>query len=134
MGADSPIVRAPANLRAAGKALWRSVLADLTEASSPGDEPWELDARELLILEAAARQADTNRALEDVLREHGMVVVGSTGQPRLNAAATEVRQGRIALEKLLSSLALPNGDGEVLTAGQKRGRLAAQARHGVRHG
>jgi hypothetical protein len=91
---------------------------------------WELDARELLVLEAAARQADTNRALESALKDDGMVVEGSQGQRRLNAAVTELRQGRIAVEKLLSSLALPGEDGRAMTAAQKRAQSAAEARWG----
>ncbi len=114
--------RPPAGLDAVGRAVWRRILGDL-----PDD--WELDARELLILEAAARQADLNRALEVALSEDGVRVLGSSGQPRLNAMATELRQGHVALDKLLSSLALPGDEGGgALNAQQKRAQAAADAR------
>jgi hypothetical protein len=118
---------APDGLGEAGLAVWNGIHDDL------GDE-FELDARELVILEAAARQADTNRQLEDAIAASGLIVEGSQGQARLNAAVTELRQGRVALEKLLASLALPNEDGKTLTAAQKRARSAAEARWGVRRG
>jgi endonuclease YncB( thermonuclease family) len=109
--------------------VWRRIVEDL----EPG---WELDSRELLILEAAARQADQNRALEAALAADGVTVEGSKGQPRLNATTTELRQGRIALEKLLSGLALP-GDEGALTSAQRRAQAAADSRwrrRGVRRG
>ncbi len=121
--------RAPSGLGAAGKAVWRAVLDDLTAAGN-GSETWELDGRELLILEAAARQADLNRELEQALARDGVMIEGSQGQARMNAAATEVRQGRVAVEKLLSALALPSEDGRAVTAAQKRAATAAVARWG----
>lgn len=120
-------MRAPVGLKAAGKAVWKGILGDLPDE-------WELDAREFVVLEAAARQADTNRALEKALVDDGMIVTGSQGQARLNAAVTELRQGRVALEKLLAGLALPGDDGRTLTAGQKRAQAAAQARWGTARG
>lgn len=118
MSAKPP--RAPAGLAAAGRAVWRKIMADL------GDD-WELDGRELLVLEAACRQADLNAELEEALAREGVSVPGSQGQQRLNATVTELRQGRIALERLLGSLALPS-DGAAMTAGQKRAQAAASAR------
>lgn len=115
--------RAPKGLAAAGRRLWHAIVGDLPDG-------WELDARELVILEAAARQADSNAALERAITEAGVTVEGSQGQPRLNAMVTELRQGRIALEKLLSSLALP-GDEGTETAQQRRSRAAAEARWGA---
>lgn len=123
--------RAPSGLGAAGKAVWRAVLDDLSVAGT-GGEAWELDARELVVLEAAARQADLNRELEQAIARDGVMVTGSQGQQRMNAVATELRQGRIAVEKLLSALALPNEDGRAVTAAQKRASTAAQARWGQR--
>ena len=42
--------------------------------------------------------------------------------------ATESRQGRIAFEKLLGSLALPGDEGETMTPAQKRAQAAASSR------
>jgi hypothetical protein len=56
-------------------------------------------------------------------------VAGSQGQPRLNAMVTELRQGRIAFERLLGSLALPGDEEErTMTAAQKRAQAAADSR------
>ena len=105
-----------------GKAVWRRVLADLGDG-------WELDARELLILESACRQADGNAQLEAAIDADGVTVRGSMGQPRLNAMVTELRQGRLALERLLASLALPGDEGAgAQTAAQKRASAAASSR------
>lgn len=127
MTAKKAIPRAPGGLGDAGRAVWRRITADL-------GQQWELDARELLVLESAARQADLNRQLEDALTADGVTVAGSQGQRRLNAAATELRQGRIALERLLSSLALPGEDGHAQTGAQRRAQAAAEARWGRRRG
>ncbi len=123
MTANRVVPRAPAGLGDAGRSVWRRILADVPEE-------WELDAREMVILEAAARQADLNRALEAAFAEDGVMVMGSQGQARMNAVATELRQGRIAVEKLLSSLALPGEDGHTMTAAQKRAQAAAESRWG----
>lgn len=123
MSANRVVPRAPAGLGDAGRSVWRRILADVSEE-------WELDARELVILEAASRQADLNRALESAITADGVMIMGSQQQPRMNAVATELRQGRIAVEKLLSSLALPGEDGRALTAAQKRAQSAAESRWG----
>ena len=126
MTAESQVPKPPTGLRAAGKAVWRSIHEGL------GDD-WELDARELVVLAAACRQADTNAALERETRRLGVVVDGSKGQPRMNQMVTELRQGRIALEKLLSALALPGDEtGEAMTAGERRAQAAARGRHARR--
>lgn len=122
MSDERRIPRAPAGLKAAGRRVWTSILGGIAEG-------YELDERELLVLEVAARQADQNRALEDALAEAGVVVRGSAGQPRLNAVATELRQGRIALDKLLGSIGLPDEDaGERLTERGRRAKHAADSR------
>lgn len=111
--------RIPAGLSEPGSDLWRRLVAkyDFT----PGELP---------IVAAACRQADDNAALEDLIERGGMITVGSTGQPRLSAAVTEVRQGRLALAKLLGQLALPDEeDGErPKTAAQLAASKAAKER------
>jgi hypothetical protein len=109
---------APTGLGPAGSRLWRR-LATVYEFA-PG---------ELLTLELAARQADSVAALEAILARDGMTTTGSAGQPRLNPAVAEVRQGRLALERLLGALALPiDADDAGLTLRQKQARKAAQSR------
>ena len=109
--------RAPAGLGAAGKALWRR----LTGA-------FEFAEHELALLEVAARQADDVAALEAIIRDDGMVVAGSAGQPRLNGAVAEVRQGRLALGKLLGALALPDEADRPASAATLQARKAAESR------
>ena len=83
--------RAPANLGAAGRGLWRTMVG-----------AYELDPAEVVILSAACRQADDVAALEEII-DGGMIVAGSQGQPRLAAAVTEARQGRLAFRRSSSA-------------------------------
>ena len=109
---------APVGLAEAGGALWDS----LTDA-------YEFGPHELAVLAVACRQADDVAALEALLVRDGLIVAGSNGQPRLNAAVTEVRQGRLALSKLLDQLALPDDDAQVgLTPASRKAQKAANAR------
>src|SRR4051794_5157990 len=74
-----PDVDVPAGLGAAGAALWRRLLAN-----------YEFSAEhELVLVELACRQADDLAALEQAVCDAGVMVVGSQGQPRLNAAVIE---------------------------------------------
>ena len=105
----------PRGLQRAGKRVWAAVLDEFV-----------LDARELLVLEQAARQADAVAALEAEVEGSGLVTRGSAGQPRLSQSVVELRQSRLAVSKLLSDLALPDEDDT--TAASRRGRKAADAR------
>lgn len=108
---------APSGLGAAGRALWRRVTADL-----------DFEGESRAVLELACRQADDVAALEELLATQGLVVNGSQGQPRLTPVVTELRQSRLALAKLLGDLPALTEQGRTMTAGQKRGRRAANAR------
>jgi hypothetical protein len=89
----------------------------------------ELDARELAILRRAAKQADDNAALERAIKRDGLMIEGAAGQPRLNAAQTELRQGRLALARMLGQLALPAEEGAAgTTANSRRAQRAANVR------
>ena len=107
---------APKGLGAAGKALWRSITGR-----------WDLDSRELAILAHAARTADLIADLEELLRDQGLVIVGSAGQPRLSPVPTEIRQQRATLERLLAALSLPVAEGESPRV-SRRSELAARRR------
>ena len=108
----------PKGLGTAGKALFRSLAA-----------VYEFDERETTLLATCARQADDVAALEELIARDGLIVAGSNGQPRLNAAVSEVRQGRIALAKLLDTLALPDEtSGKPITTASRRAQHAAQSR------
>lgn len=109
--------RAPSGLGTAGRALWRSVTAEFTFGAS-----------EMAVLTAACRQADDIVLLETSIAADGVTVLGSQGQPRLNATFTEVRQARLALAKLLGALALPDEDDpRPMTPNQRRAQNAGRA-------
>jgi hypothetical protein len=109
--------RPPAGLEGAGRALWRRLVGVYEFA--PGEQT---------VLEAACRQADDVARLEAVVAEHGPMTEGSRGQLRLSGAVTEIRQGRLALGRLLGQLALPDEDGRPATASSTRARKAARSR------
>ena len=75
-----------------------------------------------------AAKADDVAGLEELIARDGMVVAGSQGLPRLNAAVAEVRQGRLALGKLLGLLALPDEVDRPLTAASRTAKRAAEVR------
>ena len=114
---ERPKPRAPSGLGTSGRALWRRLVGS-----------YEFVEHELALLEVACRQADDVAALEELIAADGLIVAGSSGQPRLNAAVTEVRQGRLALGKLLGQLALPDEDDRPMTASGSQARKAADAR------
>lgn len=111
---------APRGLDTAGKRLWKSIVDDLPDHL-------ELTARELVILTTAARQADTNAALERAITTDGVIVAGSKDQKRLNACVTELRQGRIAVSHLLGQIDLSDSSSE-RTAASRRAKNAADIR------
>jgi len=113
--------KTPAGLSAAGRRLWTAILADL-----PAEI--ELEARELVVLEAACRQADAIANLEQAIRRDGHVVKGAAGQRRLNGAVIEARQGRIALARLLGELDIPAEEEKSNTVASQRARRAADVR------
>jgi P27 family predicted phage terminase small subunit len=89
----------PPELGEAGRRLWEEVVGGLSE--------WGyLDARDQRILATACAQADQNAALEKALKEDGLTVRGAAGQWKLNSAAVEARQGRVALSRLLGEVCL----------------------------
>jgi hypothetical protein len=89
----------------------------------------ELDEREEAILEQAARQADRQATLEDLVAAEGVMTAGSKGQDRLHPALAELRQGALALARLLGQLALPVEVGMNETEASRRARKAANTRH-----
>lgn len=110
--------RPPAGLGKAGRRLWRSLI-----------DRFEFDPHELIMVEAAARQADMIAGLEAAIKDDGLTVAGSARQVRVHPAVAEARQSRLALSKLLADLRVPVEDE---TTAEKRtsqaARRAAQAR------
>ena len=110
--------RTPAGLKAAGRSLWKRILGDL-------DDGWELDQRELVLLERACRVADQLHALGAVIDADGMTVPGSKGQTVVHPAVSEARQLELVQLRLWSALQL--ADPVTARAASPRGQRAAKA-------
>jgi hypothetical protein len=108
---------APANLSAAGTALWAAMTKHM-----------DFRPDELAVLEQAARIADTIATLEAELSPASATVAGSRGQDTVNPLIPELRLQRQALVTFLGRLDVPEpADPDALTPSQ-RGRRAARAR------
>jgi hypothetical protein len=94
------IPRAPEGAGAAGKRLWRAVLAD-----------FELAEHELTLLRQAVRVADLCDQLQAVIKAEGPLL-RVEGTPRTHPAVIELRQQRIVLARLVVALGVPLGDQE----------------------
>lgn len=109
--------RAPAGLGKAGRALWRQITAT-----------YDLDAAERPLVEQACQLADRVAELEDQIATDGLMVAGSTGQPRLHPAVAEARQTRVALARCLGQVAFPDEQGRPMTASSVHAQGAAVIR------
>lgn len=106
----------PPGLADPGRDLWHAITSR-----------WHLDNREVALLGQASATADLIARLEELLTKDGLTVAGSTGQPRLNQVVTEIRQQRLTLDRLLSSLSLPPAADEAPRV-SRRSELAARRR------
>jgi hypothetical protein len=116
-------VRVPAGLGAPGKALWKSILSDLSDG-------WELDAREVHLLGRACRCADEIQRLEVIVDRDGLIVLGSKKQPVAHPGLQECRQLRLVQLRLLAALELedPAVARAALSPASRRAAKAAGAR------
>ena len=73
-----------------------------------------LEMAEIEVLNECVQLLDEIDALTGAIAREGVTVTGSTGQTRTHPALTEVRQHRLALQRLLASLGLPDIDGETM--------------------
>ncbi|MDQ1636321.1 MAG: hypothetical protein QOJ32_3130 [Frankiaceae bacterium] len=89
-----PSPRPPRGSQAAGKRLWRAVLAD-----------YELDEHELALLRQAVRRADLCEALQAQVDDDGPLIAGKP-----HPALVELRQQRIVLARLIVALRVPLGE------------------------
>ena len=112
--ADQRIPPAPTGAKAAGKRLWRSILAD-----------YELEEHEAALLREMVRTVDRLDELHALVEAVGVMVAG-----RLHPAMVESRQLRIALARLAAALRLPAGDED--SGDAKSGTRRPQRRVGVR--
>lgn len=108
----------PAGLGEAGASLWVDTVA-----------VYDLTDQELRVLRQACATLDVVAALEEQVASDGVMVDGSKGQPVLHPAVGEARQQRLAFGRLISSLALPDSEGETIrTPEQVRASTASLAR------
>ena len=113
------IPRPPAGSKAAGRSLWRAILAD-----------FDLEEHELALLRQACRVADTCDDLQTLVDNDGPMVAGRT-----HPALTELRQQRITLARLIGALRVPLGeqqeDGQPVGRSQYRGTRGVYGIKGV---
>lgn len=111
----------------AGTALVQSIVDDLQDG-------WELDARELHLLQRAGRVEDELAMLQDVVDREGVVIAGSRGQTIAHPALSESRQLRLVQLRLLKNLELVDPDQRDRSASpkQRQARAAAHVRWGKR--
>jgi hypothetical protein len=117
----------PSGLDAAGKRLWKSILADVGAG-------WRLDARELHLLERACRVEDELRLLEAAIDRDGPMTTGSRGQPTIHPALIEARQLRLVQQRLLGGIELCDPRQGTRTASSAHAGRAARSRWKVASG
>ena len=98
-GDDQP---APDGLGEKGRRLWDAVSGD-----------FELAEHELAVLEEACRVRDQVEKLREAVEKDGTMISSSQGS-RLHPAIAESRQQRLALARLLATLAVPGLEDEEL--------------------
>ena len=113
--------RAPAGLKARGRALWKALSSDLTAG-------FAFDSRELHLLNEACLVADHVADLETVLSKEGMTSTGSAGQTVAHPALVESRQQRLVLVRLLASLEFGDAAAGGESLNSRRASHAAESR------
>lgn len=108
---------APAGLSTAGRALWRSVVAD-----------YDLDEHEKLLLREACRTADRLDRLEGEAAKSDVTAQNRFGEIVLHPAQVEARQQSLTLARLIASLRLPSGT----ETGRPQRRGGARGSYGLR--
>src|SRR3954470_1663415 len=115
--ADKP----PADLGADARELWSSVV-----------DAFDLEEHERALLVEACRTVDLLAKLDAEVRRDGPLIDSSQGL-RAHPAATEARQQRIALARLLAALRLPAGeDGDQQAGARPQRRVGVRGTYGIR--
>ncbi len=110
----------PTGTGAAGRRLWLSVVTD-----------YDLAEHELAVLTEATRTVDLLDELDAAIRSEGAIVDSPQGR-RANPAATEARQQRIVLARLLAALRMPVGEAGDEQANARPRRRGPRGVYGVR--
>lgn len=118
MADPRPKPKAPAGLGAAGRAFWREITGT-----------YGLDPHERRLLHEAARTVDElDRVRKALEQAPSLIAKGSMGQAVEHPLLGTLRQHRATLDKLIVRMSLPDGQGNVVTDGQRRSRAANDAR------
>jgi hypothetical protein len=92
----------PEGLSDHGTRLWDAVTADFS-----------LNAAELELLEQAARVSDQCAMLAEIVASEGVMSESRLGESKIHPAAIELRNERLLLGRLLTTLRVPvGGEGE----------------------
>jgi hypothetical protein len=111
----------PVGLGADALALWSSVI-----------DGYELEEHERALLVEACRTVDLLVTLDEEVRRDGPTIDSSQGL-RAHPAATEARQQRIALARLLAALRLPSGEeGDQKASARPQRRVGVRGTYGIR--
>ncbi len=111
----------PAGLGVDARHLWSSVM-----------DVFELEEHERALLVEAVRTVDLLDRLDAEVRRDGPLLNSSQGL-RAHPAATEARQQRIALARLLAALRLPAGeDGDQQAGARPQRRVGVRGTYGIR--
>lgn len=113
--------RPPAGLGSDARKMWSAVMDD-----------YDLEEHERALLVEACRTVDLLAKLDAEVRRDGPLLDSSQGL-RAHPAATEARQQRIALARLLAALRLPAGeDGDQQAGARPQRRVGARGVYGIR--
>lgn len=102
-------MKTPRNLGLSGRKLWDSTV-----------EAYELSDSELVLLEQASRVSDHIALLDAVVKDEGVMATSSQGV-RAHPGLVEARQQRLALARILATLAIPALEDDLPKAGKVRG-------------
>jgi hypothetical protein len=95
-------------------------------------DDYDLEEHERTLLAQAVRTVDLLEKLDAEVRRDGPLVESPQGQ-KAHPAATEGRQQRIALARLLAALRLPTGDeGDQQAGARPQRRVGVRGTYGIR--
>jgi P27 family predicted phage terminase small subunit len=114
----------PIGLGKAGRALWTRITGDVRVG-------WDLDERDLMLLEGACAAHDRVAELEAVARREGVTGKGSRGQGVVHPAIGEARLQRALSAQLLGRVELT---APAARTGHLNGRQRAELRRAESRG
>lgn len=113
---DSRSPAAPKGLHSRARRLWKEVVS-----------AYQLRPDELILLETACKTVGVVADLEDALAGQPLTTKGSMGQERENPLLSELRLQRVALNRTLAQLNLPDQDGSAEMNPHRAGAMSRWA-------